>query len=686
MRFLLSLGVASFWVATFSMLATQADECGASGDDDTSSSALLVGAATITIMPEIDGSTDYFEPYRDPPLALEPGDDGRDPGLFVEQWDVGTLAIGNGNRSSHWAHDEIRANAVAFEDLSAPEDRILVLVGVDVYMMFRQDIQEAFDKVRRRLGQGLYDRLWIVIASTHNHMGPDTSGLSGMNDAYYDYLTDQIATVVTQAVTNLEPAYLTVSSSRYQFGMADPSEPDIVDPTLNAMQARSTTDDHIIVTVVQWQSHPEETLGFGKDIYATDEQAEYLKSIDECYSNDDGEHCYVADQIISGGFAGYAVYELMKETGAPAVYLNGPVGGLLGPLHAPTWETEGPTGIPAGDGTELPEGADIIGKNFHQAAVNGVELARRALEDLETGETVVDPAISMTKIDYYTRLTNIMFLAGLSVTKTGRPYILGHLPRELYICPETGPWNDTTCVSDEFQSEPDPILGLPVRVGTFGKTEAHYIHIGPVSIITIPGEGFSELVEGIPSDFIEDPRSVYYPNPADKFNHIPPDQYHTGGYARAAMTGTYKWAIGLANDELGYMRPLSDWRTACVADEPMLGGVEGTCEAMYQAGLVDFVNYDGDQYAVAGERCKAITEHPELLDQPPYSTFPDGAALALMNCRYGQIFGADDHYEETMSAAWDYAENWVEAVKVLTGWEGDLPEVNPDFVGYNLLY
>ncbi len=683
MRTLLSLGVATFWVATFSLLSTQADQCGS--DDDTTGSGLLVGASTVTILPEVNGSTAYFDAYRDAPLAMEPGDDGRDPGLFIEQWDVGTLPIGNGARSSHWVHDEIRAGAVAFEDLDSPDDRILVLVGVDVYMMFRQDIQEVFDKVRRALGQGLYDRLWIVVASSHNHMGPDTSGLSGMNHEYYRYLTDQIASAIVDAVSHMEPAYLVVSSSRYQFGMADPSEPNIVDPTLNAMQARSTDDDHVIATVVQWQSHPEETLGFGRDIYATDEQAAYLNEIGECYSDDDGAHCYVEDQIISAGFPGYAVYELMRQTGAPAVYLNGPVGGLLGPLHAATWETEGPTGIPAGDGMVLPEGADIIGSNFHQTAVNGLELARRVLSDLETGEAVYDPTISMTKVEYYTRLTNIMFRAGLSVTVTGKPFILGHLPRELYVCPETGPWNDTTCVSDEYKSEPDPILGAPVRVGTFGKTEAHYIHIGPVSIITIPGEGFSELVEGIPADFVDDPRGVYYPGDRARFNHIPSDQYHTGGYARAAMTGTYKWAVGLANDELGYMRPLSDWRTGCVADEPLLGGEEGTCQAMYEAGLVDFVNYDGDEWAVAGERCKAITEHPELLDQPPYSLFPNGADLALMNCRYGQLFGADDHYEETMSAGWDYAENWIEAVKVLTEWEGSLEEVNPDFIGYNVL-
>ena len=663
-------------------------QCDGDDDDTPYASDLLVGASVVTLLPEVDGSTSYFDPLRESPLALEPGDDGRDPGVFVELWDVGTIPIGNGKPSSHWVHDEIRGGAMAFKDLNDPDNKTLVLVTADVYMIFRQDIEELYDKVERAIGTEAFNDLWIIVTATHNHMGPDTSGLSGpFNHLYYEYMTSQLATAVVEAVQGMEAAELVVSQSDYQFGMADAHVPRIVDPTLNALQAVSATDpDRVIGTLVQWQSHPEETLGFGRDIYATDEQAAYLKSINQCYSDDDGQTCYVADQIISAGYAGIATKYIMDQTnGAPALYIDGPVGGLLGPLHAYTWETEGEDGRPAGNGTEIPEGAVIIPKNFHKAAVDGLELGRRALADLESGERVVDPAIRMEKLEYYGRLTNLGFRIGLSVKSNGVPLMLGHLPRELFICPNEGPWTDETCVSDNFESETDPYLNMPVRVGGFGKTEVHYVRMGPISMVTFPGEAVSELANGLPADFREDPREVYYESEEDRTNHADASTYTVGGYARQMMSGTYKWMLGLGQDELGYMIPISDWRIFCVGDEAELGGQEGNCLAAYQAGIMDYQDYDGEHWSISGARCKAIMDDPTLLEASPYTDIPGGADIAWNSCYYGQTWNdADGHYEETVSGGWDYVDQWLNALREITGADDSLDEINEDFIGYNL--
>ena len=59
----------------------------------------------------------------------------------------------------------------------------------------------------------------------------------------------------------------------------------------------------------------------------------------------------------------------------------------------------------------------------------------------------------------------------------------------------------------------------------------------------------------------------------------------TPGYVKRLLPGTWTWAVGLGNDELGYILPLSDYRVLCVADK--LGGA-GACARLHQAGLIDF--------------------------------------------------------------------------------------------------
>jgi hypothetical protein len=76
------------------------------------------------------------------------------------------------------------------------------------------------------------------------------------------------------------------------------------------------------------------------------------------------------------------------------------------------------------------------------------------------------------------------------------------------------------------------------------RTEMAAFTIGPASFLTIPGEIYPEIVNGgIESpegqDFIIGPQE------------IPP--------LRELMPGKFKFVFGLANDELGYIIPKSQW-------------------------------------------------------------------------------------------------------------------------------
>lgn len=680
----LSLGLISLYA--FSAISLVAEDC--EPDTPPPPSRLEVGVSVVSILPEVDGSLAYFDGLASSPtLALAPGDPGEDPGVFVEAWDVGNIPIGNGGHWSHWVHDDIRAGAIALKDLDQPEGKTLVLVTVDVYMLFNQDLATITDRVRRQLGGDAYEDLHIVISATHNHMGPDTSGLSGhMNHEYFEYMADQVASAIVDAVLGMESADLKVASSRYQFGMVDSHAPYIADPTLNTLQAWSATDpDRLIATVVQWQNHPEDTLGYGDQVHATPEQAEYLKSINHCVSEDDGATCHIEGQFISAGFPGIAVRQIMAATGAPALYFSGPVGGLLAPLHAYAWETGGPGGLPAGDGFAVPDGAVLIPKNFHKQAVVGDELAKRSLADLfESEGWVVDPPITVDRVQLWGKMTNLLFRAGMALSPTRQPLIIGHLKRELFICPEGGPYDDESCISDGFQDEPDPLLRAPVRVGTYGRTEVTYAQLGPISILTSPAEAFSELVEGLPADFVEDPRGVYYRNEADRHNNVAAEDYDTEGYVRQMMSGEYKWILGLAGDELGYMVPNSNFRVMCVADLDAMEGVPGTCQALFELGIMDYQDFDGQKWSMSGARCRQLRADPSVLEGAPYSGHPMGAEWARRTCYYGQTMGqVDGHYEETLSSSWDMASEWIGAAKALTGFEGEPEDVNPAFTGYN---
>jgi hypothetical protein len=77
-----------------------------------------------------------------------------------------------------------------------------------------------------------------------------------------------------------------------------------------------------------------------------------------------------------------------------------------------------------------------------------------------------------------------------------------------------------------------------------GKSELDVIRIGDLEILTVPGEMYPEIAEG----GIESPAGADYPSAPIE---VPP--------LRSQMNGKLNMMIGLANDELGYIIPKSQW-------------------------------------------------------------------------------------------------------------------------------
>jgi hypothetical protein len=357
--------------------------------------------------------------------------------------------------------------------------------------------------------------------------------------------------------------------------------------------------------------------------------------------------------------------------GGEALYFVGALGHLVGPGGANVWEVD--RRHPLGDQFHPPAGPAVPGgagftytdRNFRRAVVIGEQAAGVALGIVRRGEWIERPTISFRRQTFYSRLSNIGFRLLLVVDPATGFTQLGHTPPTAYTCPATGPKTDRTCTDVGFATEDDGLVGT-IRTGDHLQSEVGYLRIGPVGMMFLPGEAAGEIVIGLPAGFRTDPGRWYEePHELNAFG----DAYTTPGYVHRRMHDRYEFTVGLGNDELGYIFPISNWRVKCVADE--VAG-PGTCQALHDAGVIDFTD------AVAGTTCKAITEDPARLE-----AYPPEAALALSaSCRYGQALGeAQGHYEETNSAGWDLAADMLAAVAALTG-DSSPAQINPHFPGY----
>ena len=613
---------------------------------------LLVGAASRTVLPLVNGGYDYLAE------GFPARDDAYDPGILVPAWDDGRIAVGNGEPESLWVHDDIRATALAIDDPRSED--IVVIVGTDLYMVFRTDGESIRNKAAALLPPGQAKKLKVIVSATHNHHGPDTA--FDVNHDWFEHMTDQAAAAVAAAVSSRRPARLAVAAGEHWFGMNDGTDPQIFDPRLNVMQAVDTRGG-VIATMVQWNNHPEGTLGWDPPLSAILEDCAELGRPPAT--------CTAEGRYFTADFPGVLREDLHDRYGGAVLYLNGALGVLIGPGGAEVWEVD--AAHPLGNQMKAPAGATGPGgdgnyqeKNFRRTSLIGEQLAAATIRLLEQAEKIEAPRVSYSVQPFYTYLSNFGFRVLLVVDPASGRTSLGHDVPLLYNCPLQGPKTDASCSGDGYQSATDPLIGTDFRVGDHLKSAVEYLRIGPVGMMFLPGEIPSELTIGLPAEFRISP-DRWYEEPIGR--HAFGDDYKIPGYALNRMADRYKWTIGLGSDQLGYFVPISNYRVYCIADAFVQ---PGTCAFLHGLGLLDYPD------AVAGATCKRITEDPDELAAYP----PDVAQVIAGSCRYGQALGESvGHYEETNSAGWDLTEDMMQAVGRLLG-NMDPTEVNPDFPGW----
>jgi hypothetical protein len=616
------------------------------------SNTVFVGAASRSVLPLVDGSLDYLK------AALPSRSDPTDPGIVVPEWDDGRIAVGNGDSFSAWVHDDLRVTALAIED--ARSNDLVVIVATDLYMIFRTDADQIRAKVAAQIGPGLAKRTRILVSATHNHHGPDTA--FDVNHSWYEHMSDQVAAAVVAALKARQPARLRVAAGQHWFGMNDSTDPQIFDPRLNVLQAVDTSGK-VIATAVQWNNHPEGTLGYSPPQSVISDDCAVLGLV--------GGDCSAEGRYFTSDYAGVLRQDLIARYGGEALYLNGALGVLIGPGGAQVWEVTpqhplgnqlvAPAGAQAAGG-----GSDYTARNFRRTAVVGEQLALAARRLLDAAAPISDSRISYAVQPFFTRLSNLGFRILLVVDPSTGFTQLGHNVAPLYNCQTGVPPTTATCTPDGGASADDPLLGLPFRVGDHLRSAVEYVRIGPIGMMFLPGEIPGELTAGLPAGFRSTPQN-WYEEPLGL--HAFGADYTIPGYTTRRMSDAYRWTIGLGSDELGYFIPISNFRVLCVADA-FIG--PGACAALHDAGAIEFPD------SVAGATCKAITDDPSLLEN-----YPEPARTAVAaSCRYGQALGeALGHYEETNAAGWDMAQDMMRAVGAVTG-NADATQVNPDFPGW----
>jgi hypothetical protein len=219
------------------------------------------------------------------------------------------------------------------------------------------------------------------------------------------------------------------------------------------------------------------------------------------------------NRLVTSDFCHFLRERVEEKLGGMAVYVNGAVGGMMTTLGVNI--TDPQTGQPA------PQ------RSWRKCELIGLRIADVAIAALGKGETVDNANVRVKTKDVFIPLQNERFrlAVGLKVLPS-RPLYLDGKP------------------NNETRETNVPGVGkVNLPVGNDMLTEVNLVTIGPAQIITIPGEIYPELVNGGITRY-----------PGADFPDAPFEPV-----IRESMKAKYKFVLGLANDELGYIIPQCEW-------------------------------------------------------------------------------------------------------------------------------
>lgn len=221
---------------------------------------------------------------------------------------------------SKFAHDDIELNLAVFRQ----GETTVVFAAVDTVGLFHTDIARIEAAVKQRVDVDL-----LVMAATHNHQGPDTSGqwgpgkpaptTTGVSPSFMQRIEEQTVAAVEEAVAALQPATIeaaVVDAGTDGLAIADSRAPYIFDDNLPVVRVRGT-DGTPIATLFSFANHAE--VRWSANVHLTSDYFGYARR-------------YVRDglpattHVVSG-----EEVPALDGHGGVAVAFAGAVGGLINP-------------------------------------------------------------------------------------------------------------------------------------------------------------------------------------------------------------------------------------------------------------------------------------------------------------------------------------------------------------------
>ncbi|MCB9701299.1 MAG: hypothetical protein H6711_05365 [Myxococcales bacterium] len=489
--------------------------------DDSPGAPLEAGAAVVSILPHcweswIDqNENSVFESTKDVLLdcgcdRLCPGDpgyvapdEGEGDGELQPIWLAG---FGNG-RPAAGIRD---AKTGLVGDGDGWWARALVLrqgnttaaiVSIDTIGLFNDDVVLVREELEKRGVE--IDHL--IVQAIHNHEGPDTMGLWGAQflkgTGYIEAYGEQVRMAMADAIEgamlkDLRPvAHITVG------------EVDI--STYHENGVANVISDHRDPWVVdEFLSAARLVDGEGGTIASLISYGCHPETLADDNLLITADFVHALRRTVEEGSIWNSA-PTKEGFGGPAIYLNAAVGGMMTTL-----------------GVEVhnPDGDSYKSATFEKADSIGQLLGEMAIDAIENGEVIDDARLSFANVEFYPEVLNTTF----------------------QLLFDTGVLKRTTYPPNEGSTK--------MRI----KTEMSVLNLGPIQMLTVPGELLPELaVGGYDGSRINAPGVPLI----DPNNTNPPkvDQAPAGPYIKDRMGGTYRWIIGLGNDELGYIIPDYDY-------------------------------------------------------------------------------------------------------------------------------
>jgi hypothetical protein len=326
-------------------------------------------------------------------------------------------------REATGVHDPLFARCVVLESAG----QRIAIASVDLVGLQFPQVQA----IRAKLPHLAY----VLVASTHNHEGPDVIGIWGRNpfhrgvdQAYLDLVVNRVVEAIQHAEKNLQPVSAAFGTAEDESLVGDSRQPYVKDGVIRVVRLTKAGTDELAGLVVVWSCHPE-SLGS-------------------------------KNKLITADFPWATVAALQSRHKCPVVYLSGSVGGLMAP----------PDGrIHDASGKELLEG------DFEYARVYGEEVAALATKAVNAAQPIELAPFLVSAKSIAVPVENKLYKAARAVGVLQRGGI---------------PW------TGDFEQVGKPVDSQSGEQLAAVETEVAYLRLGNLHVAGLPGEVYPELLNG----------------------------------------------------------------------------------------------------------------------------------------------------------------------------------------------